>query len=144
MPDQQPPCTFLIPESENFAAWILLSLVFLSGYLSLAAASWSAAHPVCITRTAIWIAGHVPHPILPSLDSEHLLQMPTSSQEKVLLQAIGSLLLQAIGSLLFQARMRSRKSMQHFPALCGFLFLAVSSSLSLLLSHRLCKAEPFL
>lgn len=136
MPDQQPPRTFLIPESGNFAAWILLSLVFLSGYLSLAAASWSAAHPVCITRTAIWIAGHDPHPILPSLDSEHLLQMPTSSQEKVLLQAIGS--------LLFQARMRSRKSMQHFPALCGFLFLAVSSSLSLLLSHRLCKAEPFL
>lgn len=102
MPDQQPPCTFLIPESGNFAAWILLLLVFLSGYLSLAAAFWSAAHPVFITRTAIWIASGVSHPILPSLDSKHPLQMPTNSQEKVLLQAIGS--------LLFQAWMRSRKT----------------------------------
>lgn len=95
--------TYLIPESGNSAAWVLLLLVFLSGYLSLAAAFWSAAHPVVFTtRTAIWIASGASHPILPSLDSKHLLQMPTNSQEKVLLQAVGSLLL--------QAWMRSRKT----------------------------------
>lgn len=103
MADQQPPHMYLIPESGNSAAWVLLLPIFLLGYLSLAAAFWSVTHPVVfITRTAIWIASSVSHPILPFLDSMHLLQKPRNSQEKVLLQAVGS--------LLFQAWMQSRKT----------------------------------
>lgn len=102
-------------------------LIFLPGYLSLAAAFWSAAHPViCITRL-IWIASGVSHPILPSSDSKHLLQMPANSQEKVLPQAVGSLLL--------QTRMLAQKTVCSPSRL---LFLAGSSSLSLLLF-----TEPF-
>lgn len=50
--DQQPLRTDLLPEPGNPAARVLLLLIFLSGYLSLAAAFWSAAQPVVrITRT---------------------------------------------------------------------------------------------